>query len=102
MARSKDLQKVRKDVEKLRRKLKIAQSRLYRSWDIARTAPLDDNVHAVLERKERHFRAMKRRLTDMEENLRALREGKIERVKMKPWMVERPTTESHLMYFCEA
>lgn len=102
MARSKDLQKVRKDVESFRRKLKIAQNRLYRSWDIARTAPLDDNTYEILEQKERHFRAMKRRLTDMEENLRALRDGKIEPVKVKPWMVERPTTESHLMYFCEA
>lgn len=102
MSRSRDVKRVRNDVESLRRQLKIAQNRLFRSWDVARTTALDINAFAILEQKERHFRAMKRRLAGMEERLRTLQEGIFEPVKVKPWKASRPSTESRLIYFCEA
>ena len=44
---------------------------------------------------------MKRHLTGMEESLRALQEGTTEPVKVKPWKIARPSTESRLINFCE-
>ncbi len=102
MTQARNASKEKTKVQKFRKQLKIAQNRLFRSWDIARTAPLDDNIHAILERKETHFRSMKKRLAGMEESLRALQEGSYEPVRVKPWANERPTTESRLIDFCEA
>lgn len=102
MTQARNASKEKTKVQKFRKQLKIAQNRLFRSWDIARTAPLDDNIHAILERKETHFRSMKKRLAGMEESLRALQEGIPEPVKVKPWKIERPTTESRLINYCEA
>lgn len=102
MVRGKDVRKVRTDVNRFKRQLKIAQNRLFRSWDIARTTTFDVNTFAILEQKERHFRSMKRRLTGMEESLRALQEGTTETVRIKPWKIERPYTESRLFAFVEA
>ena len=102
MSRTRDVRKIRTDVNSFKRQLKIAQNRLFRSWDIARTTTFDINTFAILEQKERHFRAMKRRLTGMEESLRALQEGSPETVKVKPWKIERPSTESRLFAFVEA
>ncbi|MDD2286988.1 MAG: hypothetical protein PHQ11_16500 [Paludibacter sp.] len=101
MVRGKDVKKFRNDVNRLKRQLKIAQNRLFRSWDIARTTTFDINTFAILEQKERHFRAMKRRLTGMEESLRALQEGSPETAKVKPWKITRPSTESRLFAFVE-
>ena len=102
MVRSGNTIQEKTEVQKFRKQLKIAQNRLFRSWDIARTAPIDDDTHMILERKERHFRAMKKRLADMEETLRARQEGRYEPIRVKPWETERPTTESRLIDFCEA
>ncbi len=102
MVRGKDVKKFRNDVNRLKRQLKIAQNRLFRSWDIARTTTFDINTFAILEQKERHFRSMKRRLAGMEDSLRALQEGTTEPVKVKPWKIERPSTESRLFAFVEA
>lgn len=102
MSRSRDIRKVRNDVESLRRQIKIAQNRLFRSWNVAWATTLDLNVFAIMEQKERHFRSMKKRLAGMEERLRALREGNQEPIRVKPWKVSRPSAESRLIYFCEA
>lgn len=102
MARARDVRKVRNDVNRLRRQLKIAQKRLFRSWDLARTTTFDINTFAILEQKEKHFRSMKRRLAGMEDSLQALAEGISEPVKVKPWKVSRPSTESRLFAFVEA
>lgn len=102
MSRSSDIRKVRNDVESLRRQLKIAQNRLFRSWDIARTTTLDINTFAILEKKERHFRSMKRRLSGMQERLRSLQEGNQEPEKPRAWQIRRPSTESTLIMFCGA
>lgn len=101
MCRARDVRKFRTDVNRFKRQLKIAQNRLFRSWDIARTTTFDMNTFAILEQKERHFRAMKRRLTGMEESLRALQEGSPETAKVKPWKITRPSTESRLFAFVE-
>jgi len=102
MVRGKDVRKIRTDVNRLKRQLKIAQNRLFRSWDIARTTTFDINTFAILEQKERHFRSMKRRLTGMEDSLKALQEGSTEPIRVKPWKITRPSTESRLINFCEA
>lgn len=102
MVRGKDVRKVRTDVNRLKRQLKIAQNRLFRSWDIARTTTLDINTVSILEQKERHFRSMKRRLAGMQESLRALQDGTVEPVRIKPWKITRPSTESRLFAFVEA
>ena len=102
MVRGKDVRKFSNDVNRLKRQLKIAQNRLFRSWDIARTSTFDMSSLEILEQKERHFRSMKRRLTGMEESLRALQEGTTEPVKVKPWKIPRPSTESRLFAFVEA
>lgn len=102
MSRTRDVRKVKTDVNRLKRQLKIAQNRLFLSWDIARTTALDINTVAILEQKEKHFRAMKRRLAGMEANLKALQEGSTEPVKVKPWKIERPSTEARLFAFVEA
>lgn len=101
MSRTRDVKKFSNDVNRLKRQLKIAQNRLFRSWDIARTTTLDINTVSILEQKERHFRSMKRRLSGMEESLRALQDGSIEPVRVKPWKLERPSTESRLFAFVE-
>lgn len=102
MSRTRDVRKIRTDVNSFKRQLKIAQNRLFRSWDIARTTSFDINTFAILEQKERHFRAMKRRLADMEANLQAMQDGSLEPVKEKPWKVPRPSTESRLFSFVGA
>jgi len=102
MVRGKDVRKIQTDVNRLKRQLKTAQKRLFRSWDIARTTTFDVNTFAILEQKERHFRAMKRRLAGMQASLQALQEGTTEPVKVKPWKIERPSTESRLFSFVEA
>lgn len=99
MVRGKDVRKFSNDVNRLKRQLKIAQNRLFRSWDIARTSTFDINTVAILEQKERHFRAMKRRLAGMEASLQAMQDGSLETVKEKPWKVPRPSTESRLFSF---
>lgn len=102
MCRSRNIRNVRNDVDRFKRQLKIAQNRLFRSWDIARTTTFDVNTFAILEQKERHFRAMKRRLADMEASLQAMQDGSLEPVKEKPWKVPRPSTESRLFSFVGA
>lgn len=102
MVRGKDVKKFKTDVNRLKRQLKIAQNRLFRSWDIARTTTFDMNTVSILEQKERHFRSMKRRLAGMEASLQALQEGNTEPVRVKPWKIQRPATESRLINFCEA
>jgi hypothetical protein len=44
---------------------------------------------------------MKKRLTEMENNLQALQEGK-EPLKIQAWKIRGPSTESRLLMFCEA
>ena len=51
MNRSRNANKEKAKVQKFRKQLKIAQNRLFRSWDIARTAPLDDNIMQYLSKK---------------------------------------------------
>ena len=102
MVRGKEIRKFSNDVSRLKRQLKIAQNRLFRSWDLARTTSFDINTFAILEQKERHFRSMKRRLAGMEASLQALQEGDPEPVKVKAWKVPRPSTESRLFAFVEA
>ena len=92
---------MKKEIEDFRRKLKQAQKDMYRAWEIARAAPLTRSVHSSLEQKQRHFRSMKKRLAEMEENLKVLQEGN-EIVRVEPWKVSRPANESKLIMFCEA
>lgn len=98
--RSKDLQKVKQEIASFRRKLKIAQNDLIRAYEIAKPSPAESDTR-TLELKEKRFRIMKRRLAEMEANLRALQEGQ-NPVKVEAWKVRRPSTESKLMMFCEA
>ncbi|MDD3890554.1 MAG: hypothetical protein PHR65_11645 [Syntrophomonadaceae bacterium] len=92
MVKSKDIQKVRKEVDQLRKQLKITQKKLDDAWNNSRMIPYCE---------EQRYRALKRRLSCMEDELENMINGRYEPEKVKPWVIRRPSNESTLLSFCE-
>ena len=100
MIRAKNLQNAKKEIEAFKRKVKQAQKDIFRAYELAKPSPTEGESRA-LEQKEKRFRTMKKKLSEMEESLKVLQEGK-EPVKVAAWKFRRPSTETSLIAFCEA
>ena len=98
MIRSKDIQTAKKEIISFRRQLKTVEKDILKAGELAKNGQYNP---VALERKERHFRAMKRKLEAMEEHLKALQEGQ-EPAKVKPWLVSRPVNEGFIISLVEA
>lgn len=100
MQKSNSINKAKQEIAAFKRKLKIVQNDLIRAFEIAKPSPTEREAY-VLEQKEKRYQCMKKRLAEMESNLKVL-QGEREPERIKPWTVRRPTNESFLLAFVEA
>jgi hypothetical protein len=98
MIREKDIQKAKKEIDTFKRRKKTLEKDLIQILETCQTCP--DLPRETLERKEMYFWSLKKRLLEMEENLKVLN-GEREPEKIKPWKVRRPSDELNLMIFCK-
>ncbi|MFA7171034.1 MAG: hypothetical protein WC180_03505 [Candidatus Paceibacterota bacterium] len=100
MQKSNSINKAKQEITAFKRKLKIVQNDLIRAFEIAKPSPTESESY-VLEQKEKRYQCMKKRLAEMERNLKVL-QGEREPERIKPWTVRRPANESFLLAFVEA
>lgn len=96
MIREKDIKKAKKEIDTFKRRKKTLEKDLIQILETCHTCP--DLTLETLERKEMYFWSIKKRLLEMEENLKVLK-GEREPEKIKPCKVRRPSNELTLMVF---
>lgn len=100
MMRGKDVRKFRTDVDHFRKQLKVVEKDLIQTFETWKAYP--ESSFEVLRKKEKRYRSQKKKLAEMQTGLQALQDGSLEPVRVKPWKITRPSTESRLINFCEA
>lgn len=92
----------KQEITSIKRRLKLIQKDLKRSWDVALCGGITDTEMQVLEQKERRYRTCRRKLEELQSTLRALQSGTFEPVRVKPWTVSRPANETFIIPPVEA
>jgi len=96
--RNETIKKAKKEITAFRRQLKTVEKDIIKTGELVLNGRYNPEA---AERKERHFRAMKRKLAEMQARINDLVEGK-EPVKVKPWKVSRPVNECFILSPVEA
>ena len=97
MIRNETIQKAKKEIASFRKQLKTVEKDIIKTGELVLNGKYSPEA---ADRKERHFRAMKRKLSEMQNNLKALQEGQ-EPEKTQGRNLRRPANESRLTFFCE-
>lgn len=97
MLRKDSIQRVKQEINDIKRSLATAQNDLIQSCELARSGKYHPGV---LEQKEKRFRTMRRKLSELQESLNSMLEGQ-EPVKVETRRIRRPSTEARLTMFCE-
>jgi len=95
--RNETIQKAKKEIASFRKQLKTVEKDIIKTGELVLNGKYSPEA---ADRKERHFRAMKRKLSEMQNNLKALQEGQ-EPEKTQGRNLRRPANESRLTFFCE-
>lgn len=95
MIRKDTIQRVKQEINDIKRSLKIAQNDIIRACQLSK-----DSRPGVLEMKEKRYRTMRRKLSELQESLNSMLEGQ-EPEKIQGRNLRRPANESRLTRFCE-
>lgn len=96
--RKDNIQRLKQEITNIKRSIKTAEKDIILACEIA-SSP-DKRVPGVLTLKEKHFRSLRRKLTQMQADLTALQEGTYQPIRVEAWKVRRH--EVSLITFCEA
>lgn len=95
MMKRESILRVKQEINDIRRSLKIAQNDIIRACQFSK-----DSRPGVLEMKERRYRTMRRKLSELQEGLNSMLEGQ-EPEQVHTRKLRRPSNESRLSMFCE-
>lgn len=98
MMRRNNIQKLKHEIDTLRRHIKTTEKDILKACEIARVYP--ESSPEALERQEKHFRTLRRKLSQLQESLNSMLEGQ-EPDQIHVRKLRRPSNESRLSMFCE-
>lgn len=97
MIRKENVQKVKQEINDIRRALRTTQKDITLACELVKLGKFNPDT---LVKKEKRFRTMRRKLSELQEILNSMLEGQ-EPVKVETRRIRRPSTESRLTCFCE-
>jgi len=98
MIRRDNTHKVKQEINEIRRTIRTTQAEITRACELVKLGKFNPEF---LEKREKRFRTLRRKLSELQEDLNALQEGQ-EPVRIHERELRRPSAEARLIMFCEA